>query len=132
MSLVLDSSALVALLVDSGEDGAWAEATVAGHHLCAPELVYVETLNSLRRLEISRQLTKPEANAAKADLLRLNLEVFPFEPVADRVWELRPGVTSYDAWYVAVAEALEYPLVTLDVRLSKSDGPECRFLTPGK
>lgn len=57
-------------------------------------------------------------------------ELFPFEPFAARVWELRNSVASYDAWYVAMAEDLEYPLATLDRRLAKSGGPKCKFLTP--
>ena len=39
-------------------------------------------------------------------------------------------MTSYDAWYVALAEALGSDLATLDERLVKADGPRCRFLTP--
>jgi predicted nucleic acid-binding protein len=39
-------------------------------------------------------------------------------------------VTSYDAWYVAVAEALSFPLIALDERLARAAGPKCNFLTP--
>ena len=49
---------------------------------------------------------------------------------ADRVWELRGNLTSYDAWYVAVAEAYECPLATLDLKLSRATGPACRFRVP--
>lgn len=54
----------------------------------------------------------------------------PFAPFAERVWELRANVTSYDAWYVAVAEQFDLPLATLDRRLARSAGPRCRFLLP--
>jgi predicted nucleic acid-binding protein len=54
----------------------------------------------------------------------------PFAPFAERVWELRRNITSYDAWYVAVAEAFDLPLATLDRRLSRASEPSCRFLTP--
>jgi predicted nucleic acid-binding protein len=46
------------------------------------------------------------------------------------VWELRHAITSCDAWYVAVAEAFELPLATLDERLPKAKGAACDFLTP--
>ena len=59
-------------------------------------------------------------------------ELFSFEDFSDRVWELRHDVTSYDAWYVALAEALGLPLATLDERLSKAKGLQCQFLLPGK
>lgn len=100
--------------------------------LHAPELVRAETLNVLRRLERAKQISTPEANAAYDDLMQLNLQEFAFEPFADRIWNLRHTVTSYDAWYVAVAEALRVPLATLDERLAKATGPACDFLTHGK
>jgi predicted nucleic acid-binding protein len=71
-----------------------------------------------------------DAIAAHEDLLELNLELFSFEPFAERIWELRHNLTSYDAWYVAVAEALGLPLATLDMRLAKAKGLTCEFLTP--
>ncbi len=44
---------------------------------------------------------------------------------------LRHNLTSYDAWYVALAEALDLPLGTLDARLIRAGGGSCRFLIPG-
>lgn len=130
MSVVIDSSAVVAALIDTGSDGIWAEQIVEEHELYAPNLVRVEAMNVLRRLELTKQIAAPEAHAAREDLMQLEIELFPFEPFHDRVWELRHTVTSYDAWYVAVAEALGFPLATLDERLAKASGPECAFLTP--
>ena len=63
--------------------------------------------------------------------MQLDIELFSFEPFANRIWDLRHNVTSYDAWYLAVAEALKLPLATLDERLSKSTGAVCEFLMPG-
>ena len=131
MSVVVDSSTVVAALVATGPLGAWAERIVAEQVSYAPELVLVEATNALRRLELSGRITTPEASTAQDDLLQLQIELFPFEPFAKRVWELRQAVTSYDAWYVAIAEALGFPLATLDDRLIKSNGPKCKFL-PGK
>jgi predicted nucleic acid-binding protein len=130
VSVVVDSSVLVAALVDSGPNGTWAEKVIDGHALYAPELVRVETTNILRRLERAKEITTPEANASHDDLMQLEIELFSFDPFSDRIWELRHTVTSYDAWYVAVAEALGVPLATLDERLAKANGPRCEFLTP--
>jgi len=132
LSVVVDSSVLVAALVDTGANGTWAEEVLAGGSLHAPELARVEATNILRRLELAKQLTTSEANAAHDDLMQLDLELFSFDPFADRIWELRHTVTSYDAWYVALAEALGLPLATLDGRLSKAKGVICKFLTPGQ
>ena len=131
MSTVVDSSVLVAALVDTGPQGAWAETVLAGGSLYAPELLLAEATNVFRRLERAKLITTAEANAARNDLMQLDIDLSPFEPFADRIWELRHNVTSYDAWYVALAEALKLPLATLDEPLSKSNGVTCKFLTPG-
>jgi predicted nucleic acid-binding protein len=131
VSVVIDSSVIVAALVDTGADGAWAERIIEPGGLYAPEMVRVEATNVLRRLELAKKISTPEANAAHEDLMLLEIELFSFDPFSDRVWELRHTVTSYDAWYVAVAEDLAFPLVTLDGRLAKASGPKCAFLTPG-
>jgi predicted nucleic acid-binding protein len=130
LSIIVDSSVLVAALIDTGSDGTWAEQILASGPLLAPELVRAEATSMLRRLEQGRRITTPEANAAHDDLMQLELELFSFDPFAGRIWELRHTVTSYDAWYVALAEALGLPLATLDERLSRATGPTCEFLTP--
>lgn len=129
-ALVLDASVLVAAVVDRGPEGEWAEGLIESAQLLAPHLAPVEATNILRRLERAGRLTPGEAGVARHDLLLLDLELFSFEPFADRVWELRRNLTAYDAWYVAVAEALETPLATLDQRLARAPGPRCEFRTP--
>jgi predicted nucleic acid-binding protein len=131
LSIVVDASVLVAALIDSGPHGTWAENTLAGGSLYAPQLVRVEATNIFRRLERAKLITTPEANAAQEDLMQLDMELLAFEPFAERVWELRHNFTSYDAWYIALAEALQLPLATLDKLLSKSKRVACEFLTPG-
>jgi predicted nucleic acid-binding protein len=132
LSVVVDASVLVAALVDSGASGQWAEEILASATLVAPELAKVEAANVLRRLERDRRISTPEANGAYDDLLQLGVEWFSFEPFAARIWQLRNNVSCYDAWYVALAEALDLPLATMDARLARASGPACRFLTfPG-
>jgi len=121
---------LVAALVDTGPHGDWAEDVLARGSLHAPELARAEATSILRRLERAKLITTPEANWAQDDLMQLDIDSFSFEPFADRIWELRHNVMSYDAWYVALAEALKLPLATLDETLSKSNGVACEFLTP--
>jgi predicted nucleic acid-binding protein len=130
LSAVVDASVVVAALVDTGPHGAWAEGIIADAPLYAPEMVGVEATNILRRLERAKQIRSAEANAAHDDLMQLHLELFPFQPFAQRAWELRHNVTSYDAWYIALAESLAIPLATLDAKLAKTKGVSCEFLTP--
>lgn len=130
MSTVVDASVLVAATTDAGPEGTWAEDILAEGEIVAPHLVLVEATNILRRLERSKQLTLLEASAAQRDLVSIDMLLVSFEPFAERVWELRRNVSSYDAWHVAVAEAFNLPLATLDRRLSRASGPACRFLVP--
>lgn len=130
MTIVVDASVVVALLVDSGGDGRWAESVIDGERLVAPHLLPVEVTNVLRRLARGGVVTDQVASLAHDDLGRLQVEYVPFEPVADRVWALRSRLRAYDAWYVALAEALPAPLVTLDRRLARSPGITCDVTVP--
>jgi predicted nucleic acid-binding protein len=108
VTLVVDASMVVAALVDSGTDGRWAEALLAGGSLAAPHPLMVEAANILRRSAASRAISAEQASLAHADLLDLRVEFFPYAPFAARIWELRENVTCYEAWYVAVAAADRY------------------------
>ena len=123
MTIVIDASVIVAALVDTGSDGTWAESLIASETLVAPELAMVEATNILRRLELAHEL-------AHNDLMRLDIQLFPFHPFAGRIWALRNNITSYDAWYVALAEALDCSLATLDLKLKKANGIKCTFAVP--
>lgn len=129
MTLVVDASVVVAALVDSRQDGVWAEGLLAGGDLAAPHLMPVEVANILQRAAASGEISSDVASLAHADLGALRVELFPYAPFAARVWELRDNLTAYDAWYVAVAEALGVRLATLDGKLSRATGPECGFET---
>ena len=130
MTTVVDASVLVAAQVDHGSKGRWAESIVAGMDLAAPELALAEATDVLRRMEQRRQISRAQAISAHARLLRMEIETFPFAPFAQRVWDLRHNLSSYDAWYVALAERLDCPLATLDMKLSRAHGPECQMVVP--
>ena len=130
MTIVVDASAIVAALIDGGPDGSWARAGLRDEDLAAPPHVYVEVSNVLRRAVLAGRLGPDVGALAHRDLIDLPLATFSFEPLADRVWELHPGVTAYDAAYVALAEALDAPLWTLDRRLAAAPGPQCSFRLP--
>jgi predicted nucleic acid-binding protein len=128
--MVVDASTVVAALVDGGPGGRWAESVLAAGPLAAPHLMPVEAANILRRAALAGDLTDDGATLAHADLLLLRVELFPYAPLAERVWELRGAITAYDAWYVALAESLDAPLGTLDKRLARAPGPRCAFSSP--
>lgn len=130
MTTVLDASVVVAALVDDGSTGRWAEEVLLRGHLAAPHLMPVETANVLRRALGAGDITRDTAAVAHAELQALPVDLFPYGPVASRVWELRENVTAYDGWYVGLAELLDAELATLDLRLARSPGVRCSVLVP--
>ncbi|MGY1662258.1 type II toxin-antitoxin system VapC family toxin [Geodermatophilus sp. SYSU D00705] len=130
MTLVVDASAVLAALVDGGDEGTWARRELGGEALAAPSHLRVEVSSALRRAVLGGRLSRDVATLAHHDLVQLSVTSFPFEPLASRVWALHPTVTAYDAAYVALAEELGAPLLTLDRRLARASGPACDFVLP--
>lgn len=129
-TLVLDSSAIVALLADGGPAGEWVAATAEDAFLAAPSLAVFEAANILRRQQLAGRLERVEASLAHDDLMSLPLQLWPYDAVAGRAWELRETLTAYDASYVALAELLSADVITLDQRLARASGPRCAIRTP--
>ena len=130
MTVVVDSSVVVAALVDHGPVGEWAEALLVSGPLAAPHLMPAEVANALRRSTMVGDVSADIASLAHDDLRLLRLELFPYSLCASQVWELRSNITAYDAWYVALAETLGAPLATLDARLSRAPGVRCEIALP--
>ncbi|MGH2871488.1 MAG: type II toxin-antitoxin system VapC family toxin [Solirubrobacteraceae bacterium] len=128
--VVCDASALVALLLDAGHDGQWVTAALDQAELMAPTLVGFETANIIRRQEIAGLISSDQAAQAHADLLELAIEHWPHDLLAHRAWELRHNLSIYDASYVALAEMINAPLITLDSRIAKAPGVRCPVSTP--
>jgi predicted nucleic acid-binding protein len=128
--LVCDASAVVSALLDSGKAGTWAMEQLAAADLFAPALMPFECSNIIRRHELNGLVSADQAVQAHADLLDLPVELWPYEVLAARVWELRLNLTSYDAAYVALAEMLGIALVTLDERIRRAPSITCAVKTP--
>lgn len=127
---VLDSSAIVAALVDDGDEGRWAEDLLRDGPVHAPEVMPFEAANILRRLVVAGRMSSAIATLAHRNLVSLPVVLVPYEAVAERAWQLRDDVTVFDAAYVAVAELVGEPLATLDRRLAAAPGPRCEFRLP--
>ncbi len=130
MTLVLDASLVTAGLTIGNPDALWARRQLKAGELVAPHLMPLEVASAIRWAEIRGEIPAEAAWAAHADLLTLDVELFPYSALGERIWELRANVTAADAWYVALAEWLDAPLATLDRRLTRASGPRCVFLTP--
>jgi predicted nucleic acid-binding protein len=120
--IVIDASVLTDFLLGRPEALTAVESELASREhepLHAPELVEPETLNALRRLARSGAVTVQRAGEAAADLANTRLVRYPHAPLRERVWALRDSLTACDACYLALAEALDDPLLlTADAGLA--------------
>lgn len=55
------------------------------------------------------------------------IQRYPHIEVLERIWALRHNISAYDAAYVALAEALDAPLLTCDARLAAAPGHTARI-----
>ncbi|MDK7741916.1 type II toxin-antitoxin system VapC family toxin [Helcobacillus massiliensis] len=113
---VLDASAIVEMLVGEADRTWWSDVLASDLH--APQLLDIEVMSVLRGLERGRRITAESAEQAWAVMSDLSVTRHPFAVTAPRVWELRHQFTTYDASYVALAEALDARLLTCDRKLA--------------
>jgi predicted nucleic acid-binding protein len=126
--IVVDASVVANAVGDDEEAGAHARDLLrAQRSLAAPDLVDVETTAVLRRRWLAGDVTDERFEQAVDDLADLPLTRFPTRALVRRAFELRANVTAYDACYVALAEALGWPLCTADSRLARASGPRCEM-----
>lgn len=126
--IVADASVVLDLLVN----GPPAERIVRrlrrpDEALHAPHLLDAEVAQVLRRWELAGEVSGARAAEAVNDFLALPLTRHAHVPLLPRVWELRHSVSAYDGLYVALAEALDAPLVTRDARLARAHGHRARI-----
>jgi predicted nucleic acid-binding protein len=122
--IVLDASALVDRLLDREPKASWVAERLlqSGGIPHAPHLIDIEVLSAIRRLALHGHASSERAALALHDLGTLRLQRYPHLPLLDRIWELRDNLTAADAAYIALAEALDAPLVTTDASLASVPG----------
>lgn len=114
--IVIDASAMVEALVGREPDAQLLEVLVG--EVDAPHLIDVEVMSALRGLALGGKLAPAAAVTARHDHFVINITRHETRDFADRIWELRHQFTSYDACYLALAEALDAPLYTCDAKLA--------------
>ena len=82
----------------------------------------MEVAHVVRRHAAGGEIAQERGHELLSDLVDLPLQRHPHDWLLPRVWELRNNLTAYDAVYVALAEALDAPLVTRDARLAAAPG----------
>ncbi len=125
--IVVDASAVLEVLLRTSlAERCSARMLRRGQVLCVPHLLDVEVAQVLRRYALAEELDEERGRATLLDLADLPLVRYPHEPLLQRIWELRHSLSAYDAAYVALAEALEAPIVTCDARVARAHGHEAR------
>jgi predicted nucleic acid-binding protein len=120
--IVVDASATVALLLDQGPQADAIRVRLADEDLHGPHILDLGVANAVRSLALRRRIESTRATAVLEHLALLPVRRYPHTPLLRRIWELRDNVTPYDAAYIALAESLGAPLITIDGRLSRAPG----------
>ena len=122
--IVADASVVVDLLLGPGSEGGdlLSDHLAAGDAVCVPHLLDAEVGQVLRRLEARQVIGTGEAREMVGILAVLPIDRYPHTGLMGRAFELRVNVTIYDALYLALAEAVERPLLTGDARLAGVPG----------
>lgn len=118
--IVVDCSAVVDALVGAPGSSQLVE-VLSAEDLHAPGLIDYEVVAALRGLVLGHHISTDRAEEALADFDDLSLQRWPADAaLRRRAFQLRHSLSSYDAAYVALAEAMACALVTRDRRLARS------------
>ena len=123
--IVVDTSVVAPAIAGIRGDGLRIRTQLRGRAMSAPDLMRIEVLSVIRRRVAREALKVSEAGITLRSLVDLPILVYPTAPLLAHAWRLRGNLTPYDACYVALAEALDCPLLTADARLSRAPGLRC-------
>lgn len=118
--IVVDASVIVELLRQGPLSTACESRLVSRHPWHAPHVLDLEVAQVLRRQVLAGEMSDARGGEAMALIRDMPIRRWPHDPLISRIWALRHNVTAYDAAYLALAEALEVPMVTFDGRLARS------------
>jgi predicted nucleic acid-binding protein len=123
---VLDASAAVEALAVRGPLGdAVRNRLRAERAIDVPAHFLAEVYSGLRGLWLGGHIDDRAATTARRRVSAFRMRAHPFRLYTERIWELRNNATVYDAWYLAMAERLRAPLVTIDHKLADVPGVSC-------
>ncbi len=119
--IVADASVVIRSLLGPGR----ARSLLVEEQIQAPSLIDAEVANALRTRVRLGQVSADDGWRLLNIYRWMALTRHNILAMFDRVWELRDNLSAYDAAYVALAEAIDCPLVTADARLSRAPGLRC-------
>lgn len=125
--LVVDASCLAEVFLAGGRGERVRARLEADHDHAAPHVVDVEVFGIVRRDHLLGKVDSTHADIALRLLREWRGRRFGHVELLRRAWQLRGNVRGWDAMYVALAELLGAPLLTLDARLAHATGPRCHI-----
>jgi predicted nucleic acid-binding protein len=126
--IVIDASALLEVLLQTSlAERLMERALEPSVALHAPHLLDIEVTHALRRLVQREEITPVRAEQGLEDFSQLLIERHDHQQLLARIWQMRESMTAYDGAYVALAEALEAPLLTCDAKLARAHGHRARI-----
>jgi len=127
--IVADASAVLEWLL-GGSKGEAVGAAMDGEDVYAPAHLDVEVAQATRRLARNSIITPSRGKAMVELLAESPIRRVPVKALLPRIWDLRGGLTAYDAAYVALAEALPSPLLTFDLKIPGAPGHQAEVVMP--
>jgi predicted nucleic acid-binding protein len=125
--LVVDASCLFEVVADTPRSSEIALRLADDVDQLAPHVIDVEVMGVIRAQYLRGQLDNTAAAQAVSDLQDWPGERVGHRRLLERAWQLRDSVRGWDAFYVALAEAFDATLLTLDARLARAAGPTCHI-----
>ena len=124
MTAVVDCSIVIRVLANRDSDDVLRQRLARTLH--APALIDAEVSSVVRGLTIATRpnvrIATERAQQMLGDYAGLRIVRYPMQPLQQRAFALRHNLTAYDAMYVALAEALDVPLLTDDAKLAGASG----------
>lgn len=125
--IVVDASVLATMLAYADDRGRKAR-SVLGRDVewVAPEHWKAAVFSVIRGLVSGNKIEEAKAVWAIERLPQLGIDHVSLDGLLPRMWQLRAGISGYDAAYVALAEGRDLTLVTADGRLARGATSYCR------
>lgn len=121
---VVDASVVVRLLfARPDDDDLRAIFSEPGDELVAPDHIDAEVLSAVIGLLKGNHLERERATTMIRRFAALPIRRYRTLSLATRIVELRHNFTAYDGAYVALAEVLEEPLLTADLKFARAPAP---------